>query len=358
MLEFFQKRRAKLQTILARRGLGPILVTKPVNIYYLTGYHPPEGEREVFLLIDKAKVVALVSPLATTEDFSREKIEFELWSRELGLSKFIQCHTHNLKRLDIEADNLTWAEAVRIKELGLELSNVSDVFLELRQIKDRWEQRLLTQIGSITARTFDQVGDQIVPGVSESEVARLLRNNLEQLGASGAAEHFAPIVAFGPNSATAHHQSGLTTLKTDQVVLVDFGGQLDGYASDMTRTFCVGQEPPEYAQIRQLVHEAYNLGLKELVVGNKASAVDLAIRQVFRQAGLEECYIHTAGHGLGLEIHEPPSLYFQADHVLKSGMVISLEPGLYLPGKFGYRHENTYLLTTKGPRLLTISSYG
>lgn len=226
---------------------------------------------------------------------------------------------------------------------------------KLRMRKDDLELAAIKQASEISVKSLEQLRSEIAVGQTELEVADRLEALMRQNGSRKLA--FPTIVAFGDHAALPHHQPSERKLTKETPILIDFGASVDGYCSDMTRTFWFGSKPTtDFQRIERAVLDAYQATVDVLSRrggGVTAAQLDRAARDVIEQAGYGKRFIHTTGHGLGLDIHEPPSLNSQNSTLIQPGMVITIEPGIYLPGKFGYRHENTYLTAQEKSHSLT-----
>jgi Xaa-Pro aminopeptidase len=185
--------------------------------------------------------------------------------------------------------------------------------------------------------------------MTETQVADVVKAHFE---ANGARVQFA-IVGASENGAHPHHSTGSRVLKRGDAVVIDIGGRLDGYPSDMTRMAIVGEAPEGYAAVHAIVEKAVQAALAAAKPGVKASAVDKAARDVIAAAGYGEYFVHRTGHGLGIDVHEPPYITATSETVLAEGMVFSIEPGIYLPGRFGIRLEDIVILRKDGPEILS-----
>lgn len=254
----------------------------------------------------------------------------------------------------LEAAAISHADASRIAEAapGLELRHADALLRELRIIKEPDEVAAIERAGAIGDAAFAHLLAWIEPGMTEAQVAWELEAWLRTHGAEAVA--FDPLVLSGARAAMPHGRPSDATIEPGNVLLLDFGAQVDGYRSDMTRTLFIGEVGDEVRAIHQLVREAQARALEVVAVGVRGTDVDAAAREVIGLAGFGEAFGHGLGHGIGLETHEDPFLVRYAE-ALRAGMVFSVEPGVYLPGVTGIRVEDLVVLTDQGPRLLTSS---
>ncbi|HEX2918541.1 MAG TPA: Xaa-Pro peptidase family protein [Edaphobacter sp.] len=223
----------------------------------------------------------------------------------------------------------------------------------LRQVKDADEIRKMRQAAKLGCELFDGMLEYLRPGLTEIEVASTLEYRARQSGAEGMS--FETIVASGPRSAMPHGRASVAKLPRRGFVTLDFGVVLDGYMSDMTRTVHLGKAQPEERDVYDAVLEAQEAAVAAIAPGVSAGEIDEAARGVLRRAGLDQWFTHSTGHGVGLEIHELPRLAAKLTQKLEAGMVITIEPGVYMPGKFGLRIEDMVLVTSGGHEILTPS---
>jgi Xaa-Pro aminopeptidase len=226
----------------------------------------------------------------------------------------------------------------------------ADLISSLRMRKGAMEIEALAQAAALTDQALLAGAAACRPGVSEREVAQAIATYYQ---AHGAESVDFTIVAAGPNSAFPHHETGERRLQTGDTVILDIGAALAGYKSDITRVVYLGQPSAEVEAVYRAVQEANRRGREAVMAGVQASQVDRAARQAIEEAGYGPLFPHRTGHGLGLEIHEPPWITSESDTVLEPGMVFSVEPGVYLPGKFGIRIEDIVVVTEDGCRCLT-----
>lgn len=339
-----------------------VLLSTPTDITYLTGFEflVPE-EREALLLVTTNQaflIHASFSPVAVPAEVERLPgcSSAKLADHLRSVHHQVPFQTLYVDKTSLFVDEYDAVQSV--KKITLEPFDKHSLW-QLRSVKDEVELAALRQASSIAIAALQAAQPQLKIGMTEHQFKTVLDDTMRQLGSERVA--FPTIVAFGPHSAIPHYQPGDTPLTPDTVVLCDFGATVDGYRSDITRTWWFGDHPsPDFEKIKTIVHDAYQAALSraDLSTGQKVTAqqVDTAARQVISQAGYGAEFIHTTGHGVGLDIHEQPSLNWQNTVSLEPGMVVTIEPGIYLPDKLGYRHENTVLITDTTPAQLTLES--
>ncbi|WP_457678012.1 M24 family metallopeptidase [Thermovibrio sp.] len=247
--------------------------------------------------------------------------------------------------LVVDPSRLKAETYLKLKEEFRLIENVG--FLNpIRSVKDEVEVSLITRAVQIAESAFKSVLHLLKPGITESEFRRELLSAFFKFGGEG--EAFPTIVASGPNSAIPHHQTGNREVREGDLVIVDFGTVYGGYASDITRTVLVGKVSGELKELFLTVAQAQELGVSEAKAGRGCSQVDRAVREFFNKKGYGEFFTHSLGHGIGVEVHEAPSLSPRSKEVLRKGNAITVEPGLYLPGVGGIRIEDDCLITEEG----------
>jgi len=222
---------------------------------------------------------------------------------------------------------------------------------KLRRIKDRSEQAAIAKSMAMLDRGFEYICGFIKPGVTEAAISLELEIFMRHQGASGTSFPF--IIASGPRASLPHGEATDRVIREGDILTLDFGVIMEHYCSDMTRTVTVGVPPPEMEKIYYIVLEAQRAGLNAVKAGVAASAVDKAARDVIEAHGYGEFFGHGTGHGVGLAVHEAPRLSARDNTVLEAGMVVTVEPGIYLPGQGGVRIEDSVLVEQDGCRLLT-----
>ncbi len=219
----------------------------------------------------------------------------------------------------------------------------------LRMRKATSEYETLKRNAQIADRAMKAAWAEMRPGMTETEVATIIRSCF----ADNDAKPLFSIVGAGPNGAFPHHHTGETALKSGDAVVMDIGAASDGYSSDMTRMAVIGEAPEGYSEVHDVVEKAVQAALAAARPGVKAHEVDDAARDVITQAGYGDYFVHRTGHGMGVEVHEPPFITASSQTVLENGMVFSIEPGIYLPGRFGIRLEDIVILRADGPEVLS-----
>ncbi len=385
------RRLIRFQQLLSAHHFSAAVISKRENIQYLTSLHQLHPtNREAVLFVTPQKVLLYHSLFLKPPTING--LESQIMDKRHSIDIILNYMVPKSAKADqiaIEAHDLKVAELEKFKTILPKAQFIplnSTLQLETaRQIKSASEIDSILQACQITNVTMTWIIKKLrqsTKPLTEIQVARSIENHMYDLGAHGLA--FPTVVAFNAHSASPHHQVGHSKLTKNSVVLLDFGCQVNGYASDMTRTFCLGTPPPRFKHVETTVLAAYSAAIntiskhfrcKELtqtpIVPKRlhqpanvkpdvtstqsskyhmnnttltAASVDQAARSVIEEAGFGDQFIHTTGHSLGLEIHEQPSISSINQQELKPGMVLTIEPGIYFQGKFGYRHENTILL--------------
>lgn len=348
-----------LRDVLSEDKTALFLVSKPTNISYLTGVlNISSIGREAFVIITSSKAIILVSPLRIEQfnklsDFAKLPL-----SSKNTLTKVLQKLVKNKKTRDItfEADDLSISELTKLnKKIDSNFVQSSNCIEQLRVIKDQEEIKLIRAACQKTRRVFEQIKKTLNPGKTEKNIAWEIESLLRKSGADGTPEGFKPIVAFSTNSAIPHHIASDRKLKNRDLALIDFGCTYKGYASDFTRVIFIGQPTEKQKQVYKAVKQAQKNAINKIKSTIKAKEIDRAARQYLSQKKLGKFFIHDTGHGLGLDIHELPVIGQKDNSVIVPGMIFTIEPGVYFPGKFGIRHEDTILVSRKTTEVLTKS---
>lgn len=355
MSAMFEAKIKKLKDQIKKEKLDAVFISSVSNIEYLSGYSNfSRDEREAYLFVGH-DFEYIITDGRYAEAIRKEVPHLKLFERghkELVESLFKK-HKKEVKTLGIEEDNLTIAEFKKIKK---HFKNIKHINVgHLRSIKEKWEIEKIKKACSIGDQAFKFILGKIKIGVSEREISRELEKYIKEKGAEFS---FPAIVAFGKNSSVPHHQTGNTKLKDGDFVLIDMGAKVDSYCSDMTRTVFFGKPNDQQRKIYQVVLEAQQKAIdfaNDSIKRGKiiqASDVDKLAREYIKSKGFGDIP-HSLGHGIGLEVHEHPSLSPKSRDILKEGMVFSIEPGIYIEGFGGVRIEDLYVLGKNGLKQIT-----
>ena len=348
----FADRRGRLRAVLDQGQLDALLVTDAVNVSYLTGFRGDSS----FLLLTAAEE-ALISDARFTEQLAEDcpdvPADVRGPDRRIVAQVAAQVADRGLRRVGFESDHVRVGQLETFREAtaGCEWIGTSDAVETLRQVKDAGEIALIEQAGRIAQQAFAELRESLRPGDTE----KALHDRLEELvrRCGGERTAFPPIVGIGPRSSLAHALPTGRTVGSAPFVLIDWGACHAGYLSDMTRVVATGPIDAKLREIHGIVRQAQAAGIATLVPGATAAQADAAARQVIADAGYGERFSHGLGHGIGRDVHEKPFLRGDNDTALRAGMVITVEPGIYLPGWGGVRLEDDILVTADGPRNLT-----
>lgn len=319
------------------------LIENPIDLFYLTGLKISSGsllitEDDSQLFVDGRylEMVRQANLLSVVLDTEEEK------------RKFIKNHRIHRIIFDSAKTNCEHFALLR-KIFRIPLQPRPRILQKVRMVKTPEEVAKMKKSAKLNYSGYRYLLKQLKSGITERELSLLFQIFCLKHGADGAA--FEPIVAFGKNSSLPHHHSGSTRLKKGDIVLLDLGVQLEGYASDMTRVHFFGSPDPKLEKLYRIVRLAQKAALALCTPGQKIGELDAAARREMAKEGVEELFVHSLGHGIGLEVHEFPRI--KQDGVdrllpLEPGMAITIEPGLYLPNKGGVRYEDTILITSTG----------
>jgi Xaa-Pro aminopeptidase len=339
-------------------GVDGLLVTSRANVRYLTGFTGSAGT----LLVTGDGAVLTTDGRYRTQ--AGEQLDAAGLGRRIetvvgGLHAQQDCilamvGRSGVFRLGLEADDITWAGQRRWSEAlpNIHLVPTTGLVERFRQVKEVGELARMECAAAIADAALGEVVPMLGDGRTEQEVAQALDSAMRRLGAEDRA--FETIVASGPNAAKPHARPTTRRIRGGDPVVIDFGATFDGYRSDMTRTFCVGGEPRgELARLFSVVASAQSAGVAAVGPGVETGQVDLACRNLIAEAGWGAAFEHGTGHGVGLDIHEAPSVGPMSTGILTPGVVVTVEPGVYLAGIGGVRVEDTLVVTNDGCRPLT-----
>ncbi len=353
----YKARQERLQTSLHKNRIDALLVTHLSNIRYLCGFTGSAGA----LLVSESKCVFFTDRRYAEQVKEEVKGAKTIVSPTGPLSSVGEWLKSNWKsrsqRLGIEAESITVGARQRLAKAlprGFLLKASPPLVERARMVKDKNEIGRMRDAARVGAKIFDRALETLRPGISEMEVAGEMEFAARHAGADEMS--FPTIIASGKRSALPHGRASQATIPSRGFVVCDFGVILAGYCSDETRTVHVGKPSREAKAAYEAVLAAQEAATKTVKAGITAEEVDAAARKVLKQAGLAGYFTHSTGHGVGLEIHESPRIAAGQKEVLQPGMAITIEPGVYLPGKWGIRIEDTVVVTNHGCEVITPTS--
>lgn len=342
----------QLRVRLPDAGVDALIVTDLANVRYLTGF---TGSAGVLAVTDGD---ALLTTDGRYRTQSAQQVAESGAAVEIAVGgvqaqrEAVQSLLGTSPRVGLEAEHVSWAASRRWAELLDEVVPTAGLVEGLREVKDDGEIARMARAAAIADEALAEVLSLLGSGATEEAFGLALDTAMRRGGAEGTA--FETIVAAGPNSAKPHHRPTDRPIGRGEPVVVDFGATFDGYRSDMTRTFCVGGEPSgELARVFEVVRTSQAEGVAAVRPGTGAKDVDEVCRRVIADAGWAEAFEHGTGHGVGLDIHEAPTVSPLGTAILSPGVVVTVEPGVYLPGVGGVRIEDTLVVTEGGSRPLT-----
>ncbi|MDO7905179.1 Xaa-Pro peptidase family protein [Paenibacillus sp. JX-17] len=347
------KRVIKLRQALADRKLRAMLVVSPINRRYLSGFTGSAGyvlitENDSYLLTDfrymtqapeQAKGFKVVEHASNVMDTVKEILDGQ-----------------QIREVGFEQDNVTFGTYQSYKErlAPIDMVPVSGIVEQIRMFKDDEELAVMQRAADLADATFEHILGFIKPGVTERELDLEMEFFMRKQGATSSS--FDTIVASGERSAMPHGVASSKKVQANELITFDFGALLDGYCSDLTRTVATGNPVPQLREIYDIVLEAQLHTLEHIKPGMTGREADALARDIITRHGYGEQFGHSTGHGLGMEVHESPRLSKLSDDILKPGMVVTVEPGIYLPGLGGVRIEDDIVITESGITVLTHSS--
>ena len=356
MNEQTTKRLAALRETMKATGTGLIAIAPGSHMDWVLGFHPHPDERPCLLLVAPEKEAFLMPGLNAEGTREFTDIEFHNWADAEGPEAALAAALAAIGASApgrVALDETMRADFALLLLDALPADTARDFTHKtlgaLRMRKDAAEYAVLKMNAGIADRAMQAAFACIKPGMTEKEVAAEIRAHFS----SEAASPQFWIVGTGGNGAFPHHSASDKVIREGDAIVLDIGGRKQGFPSDMTRMAVVGQPPEGYGQIHSIVEKAVQAALKAARPGALARDVDDAARGVITDAGYGEYFVHRTGHGLGIDIHEPPYITATSDVVLEEGMVFSIEPGIYLPGRFGIRLEDIVILRVDGPEILS-----
>jgi Xaa-Pro aminopeptidase len=351
------KRLRKLRTSIAEKRLGALLLSQPENLRYISGFTGSSG----WLLISEQNTI-LATDFRYMEQAKGESPYFEIIRIKGELRDWLPGLVSDLgwHKLGFEANFISYevyhklSEAIKTKQVNLELVPTTGIVEQLRSIKEPEELGFITKAVKLADAAFEQAKAIIRPGITEKEAAWEIEKILRQEGSEGIP--FEIIVASGPNSALPHARPTEKTICAGEPVLIDMGARISGYCSDLSRTLFLGKADKTFREIYNMVLKAQATAIEGIESGMNASQADRLARSVVEQAGYGDAFGHGLGHGVGLAVHEFPRLGPSSSDSLADGMVFTIEPGIYFAGQSGVRIEDMVVLENGKAKVLTKAS--
>ncbi len=333
-----------------KQTIDAYLVTKDVNIRYLTDF--PASESWLFVTPKKTFYITDFRYISEAQQ-GLKGISVKRYHKIMDETVFEIADTLKIKAIGFDDRHISFAA---FKQLAhhcpktVTLKPVNNLVEYLREIKSPAEVDMMRQALSLHQEALNFIKPSIKPGVTEKEILSKLETFVKFKDVTFS---FPPIIASGPNAAYPHAKPTTRKIRRDEPVLLDMGIDINGYKSDLTRMFFLGRIPRFVSQINDLVKEAQQRAIQKITAGIPAKEVDFEARNFLKKNRLDKFFGHGLGHGVGLEIHEAPRLSPHSNAILKAGMIVTVEPAVYLPGKFGIRLEEMVLVTQKGCEVLS-----
>jgi len=328
----------KIQKLLKDKKLSAFLISDRNNVRYLCGFVGTNGK----LLVTPTRHV-LITDARYFETARKAGVPY--YDQAKGLKGLLGRY----ELIGFEAENFTVARLAKYKKAlpGVRFKPVDGLVESLRLIKDESEMKVIRKAVKIACKSLNELEKKLKPGMTEDRIEWELLSIARKNGADGFS--FPPIITFGSDTADIHHQKqAKNILKKGEMVLIDSGIVFQGYVTDMTRVFFM-RKPTDFEQkIYTAVLAANMAAIKAVKVGKKMADVDRAARQVIEKAGYGKCFTHSTGHGTGLDVHEAPAISTHSKEKIQPGMVFTIEPGIYVPGKGGVRIEDMVYVNAKG----------
>lgn len=351
------KRLSALRDAMKKEAIDLVALGPGAHMHWLLGFHPHADERPCLLLVGAEAEVMLMPALNAEGSRQNTDIAFYKWSDDEGPTRALN---EALEALGQSVTNVALDETMRADFALLllaELPQASHSFTTttvsaLRMRKDETEFAELKMNAGLADEAMQAAFAAIKEGMTELEVAEVIKASF----ASNGARPLFSVVGASGNGAFPHHQTGSTKLKAADAIVIDLGASKGDFSSDITRMAILKEAPEGYQEVHDVVERAVQAAMQAARPGVAAKVVDDAARSVITEAGYGEYFVHRTGHGLGIEIHEAPYLTSSSETILEEGMVFSIEPGIYLPGRFGIRLEDIVILRKDGPEIFSTLS--
>ncbi len=338
------QRLERVRNLISKYGVDALFISSPSNVFYVSGFRSTNA----FVIISAEENIFITDG----RYYERAKEYLKGWSVYLlkGSLKYLLnsiLREKGIKRVAFEKDKVTLSffEGIRLKGSGIEWMGLSDILKDVRSVKDNDEIRKIREAVSRTDRVYKKIIENIKEGMSERDVRKLIISGILEEGGEG--ESFPAIVAFKEGSAVPHWETSERIIEGKGALLIDMGMVYEGYCSDFTRTVYMGNPDEEFIKVYETVRDAHLKAIDFIKEGVRVGEIDKVAREFIEGKGYGDYFIHSTGHGVGIDIHEYPRIYYKGkdskDYVAE-GMIFTVEPGIYLPGKFGVRLENIVLV--------------
>nr|WP_294803731.1 aminopeptidase P family protein [uncultured Nitrososphaera sp.] len=343
-----KERRSRLLQHAARAGCDAVAAFEPENVFYLTGFW---GEA---IAVCTESGTKLVAPKLEYSRAQQSSVDCEVIPTERG-SELLTTFVSQIKNKKTCTDCSDYGTVEQVRKLQGNIIVDTEPFFLTRRIKDEAEMKVIARASRILDKLYEVCADEIKAGMTERDLqAKLVYEGL-RMGANPPSykSTLNPlIIAGGPNGALPHAEITGRKFRSKDMIVVDLTLRHQGYIADATRTFALGKPTAEMIKVYEIVQESQKAGLDAAVAGATCGQVDAACRDLIRERGYEKQFIHSTGHGIGLDVHEPPWVRSKNEEVLQKNMAVTVEPGIYLGGKFGVRIEDSILVTDGKPKVL------
>lgn len=350
-----KNRLERLRSIMLQESVDLVALGPGAHLAWLTGVRPHADERPLLFCVSQGYAGFLLPVLEADSARQQTDLPFHCWADEDGAEGAFAAlleKANSGQARHVVLDETMRADFAALVQKALPEAHTqftASTIGQLRLCKDTDEYKRLKENARTADRSMQAAWSAMKVGMTELDVADIVKAAFKQQQATP----LFWIIGAGANGAFPHHQTGETRLKRGDAVVMDIGGGMQNYSSDMTRMAVMGDAPEGYQQIHDVVEQAVQAAMAAARPGVVASRVDAAARNVIKDAGFGDYFIHRTGHGMGVEVHEPPYLTASSETVLEEGMVFSIEPGIYLPGRFGIRLEDIVILRSDGPEILS-----
>lgn len=352
-----ESRRSRIIELMKAQGVKAVVLSPSMNMLYITGFNTFPGERLLVSILDLDGEMIFVAPKMYEQEI-KEKGVFDrilTWDDSQDPEKILDgiCREKGYTGSTVAIEDTMWFNAfdkINSSFKGARFIKASGLVGELRKHKAPDEAEKMRESSRLAEKALGVVIPQIRAGMKEIQVRELLEAEMKNQGLDSPS--FETIIGSGTNSALPHYTAGEKVLNEGDSIVIDFGGMYKGYCSDMTRTVVLGKATAEYMEVYEAVKGGQMAAVNAVKPGMKASDIDAAARDYITEKGYGDYFIHRTGHGIGMEVHEEPYISNISEAILQPGMVFSIEPGIYLPGKFGVRIEDLVMVTENGVEVL------